>query len=149
MALANQQPKEHDMRLFLFLILLIPAACKSSTPRAVDARYDEDLARSAVVVSSEIEDKVLVQTHSARRLADGRMQVQASLSARVDSQMPVSIYTAFYDDAGGVVAQTSPEPLVLPPGSTRTYIAASAELGIAGWQIFINPLSEERYEEED
>ena len=64
------------MRFLFILLLLIPAACRSNPPRPVDARYDEDLARAPVVVSSAIKNKVLVQTHSAKRLADGRMQVQ-------------------------------------------------------------------------
>ena len=137
------------MRFLFILLLLIPAACRSKPPRPVDARYDEDLARAPVVVSSAIKNKVLVQTHSAKRLADGRMQVQVSLSARVESEIPLSLYTAFYDDAGGVVAETNPEPLVLTPASTRTYKATSAEPGIAGWQVFINPLSTDRHEEDD
>ncbi|MEE8105469.1 MAG: hypothetical protein V3T86_08060 [Planctomycetota bacterium] len=137
------------MRFLLILLLLVPAACRSKPPRPVDAKYDEDLARAPVVVSSAIRNKVLVQTHSAKRLADGRMRVQVSLSARVKSETPLSLYTAFYDDAGGVIAETNPEPLVLLPAATKTYVATSAERGIAGWQVFINPLSTERYEEDD
>ena len=119
------------MRFLLILLLLIPAACKSKPPRAVDARYDEDLARAPIVVSSAIKNKVLVQTHSAKRLNDGRMRVQVTLTPRVKSDIALSLYTAFYDDAGGVIAETNPEPLVLQPASTRTYVATSAELGVA------------------